>query len=64
MLGVGVGGLNDFPDSFKSGNVNKPWRNGNRLQLKTFYEAKNDWYTRTWDEDSQLQVDYVRIRSL
>lgn len=64
VLGVGVGGINDFPDDFKSGNSNKPWTDGNRLQIKKFYESKNEWYNNTWGEESQLQIDYVRIKSV
>lgn len=64
MLGVGVGGVNDFPNDYKSGNFDKPWINNNRLQVKKFYESRNNWYDNTWGADSQLQVDYVKIRSL
>lgn len=64
VLGIGVGGINDFPDDFNSGNFKKPWKNENRLQVKRFYESKNEWYNQTWGKDSQLQIDYVKVKSL
>lgn len=64
VLGVGVGGITDFPDGFKSNNFEKPWKNRARLQVKKFYDNKQDWYDKTWGSNSQLTVDYVRIKSL
>lgn len=64
VLGVGVGGINDFPDGYKSGNFDKPWKNlaiRNRLD---FANAKDDWI-KTWNgNDVALKVDYVRVWSL
>ncbi|XP_072397170.1 beta-1,3-glucan-binding protein-like [Diabrotica undecimpunctata] len=63
VLGIGVGGINDFPDDFMSGSVPKPWRNRNSLQVKSFYESRNQWLP-SWNTGGQLQVDYVRIKSI
>lgn len=55
-IGLGVGGLN-FEDSEDE---SKPWKNRERLSVKKFYSAREKWQ-RTWNEDSALQVDYVKV---
>lgn len=59
VLGVGVGGFNFRDQHFN----NKPWRNGERLSQKKFFDAKNDWIG-TWSAGSSLEVDYVKVIAL
>lgn len=54
-IGVGVGG-HSFADTIPG----KPYTNTEaKAQLK-FYRAKNEW-KRTWNSDSELIVDYVKV---
>lgn len=55
-IGLGVGGFN-FEDS---NDGSKPWKNAERLSVKKFYNAKVDWKS-TWNENSALEVDYVKV---
>ncbi|ETN65516.1 Gram negative binding protein subgroup A [Anopheles darlingi] len=57
-LGVGVGGVKDFPDPSVTGpsRVAKPWRNTSPKAEYLFYQNRNTWY-RTWTEP-ELTVDY------
>ncbi|KAJ8954335.1 hypothetical protein NQ314_007118, partial [Rhamnusium bicolor] len=64
VLGVGVGGISDFPDGYKSGENDKPWRNKNHKQVKTFFTSKDSWYPTWGDESRQLQIDYVKVTSI
>lgn len=58
-LGVGVGGLFDFPESSR-----KPWSNTDRDAIKRFFEGKPTWL-QTWDEErSCLIVDYVQVTAV
>lgn len=64
VIGVGVGGINDFPDGFRSGNNAKPWINRSRAQAKDFFTGRRNWLN-TWDGDNAaLQVDDVKIWAL
>lgn len=58
-IGVGVGGFN-FEDRSDG---SKPWKNGERLSMKKFYNAQSQWRT-TWNENSTLEVDYVKVWAL
>lgn len=63
-VGVGVGGINDFPDGYRStSNIPKPWTNKEVKQMRKFFDAKNQWLT-TWNEHSQLKIDFVKIYAL
>lgn len=63
VIGIGVGGINDFPNDFRSGDVPKPWKNRNNVQVKMFYENRSQWLP-SWNTGGQLIVDYVRIKSI
>nr|BAG14263.1 GNBP1 [Tenebrio molitor] len=64
VLGVGVGGVNDFPDDFRSGTNVKPWRNKDNKQVKNFFTARSEW-GKTWSGDNcALQVDYIKVWAL
>ncbi|EFA11591.1 Gram-negative bacteria binding protein 2 precursor [Tribolium castaneum] len=64
VLGVGVGGNNDFPDSVQSGNHKKPWVNKDPKEVKFFFNARSEWLG-TWKGDNTaLQVDYVKVTAL
>ncbi|XP_057370125.1 beta-1,3-glucan-binding protein-like isoform X1 [Daphnia carinata] len=44
----------------------KPWSTADTVQMKPFWEARNQWYP-TWTrnpEDSHMLVDYIRVWSL
>lgn len=63
-LGVGVGGVTDFPDSSMTGPLRqpKPWNNTSPKAEYFFYQNRNVWF-RTWT-DPELKVDYVRVYAL
>ncbi|KAL9700390.1 hypothetical protein quinque_003831 [Culex quinquefasciatus] len=63
-LGVGVGGVTDFPDGSRTGSLKqpKPWNNTSPKAEYNFYQSRNVWY-RTWTEP-ELKVDYVRVYAL
>lgn len=63
-LGVGVGGLNDFPDGFGPINGTKPWSNTERNYIKHFFDARDVWM-KTWNGDKPaLQIDYVKVTAI
>ncbi|KAJ8971184.1 hypothetical protein NQ317_005354 [Molorchus minor] len=60
VIGVGVGGISDFPNDFTSKSGKKPWKNMGRTQVKDFFESRNVWHS-TWSENKrQLEVEYFR----
>uniref|UniRef100_A0A9I3CJN8 GH16 domain-containing protein n=1 Tax=Anopheles culicifacies TaxID=139723 RepID=A0A9I3CJN8_9DIPT len=63
-LGVGVGGIKDFPDHSQTGPAKsaKPWNNTSPKAEYFFYQNRNTWY-RTWTEP-ELTIDYVRVYAL
>uniref|UniRef100_A0A9I3GIT3 GH16 domain-containing protein n=1 Tax=Anopheles farauti TaxID=69004 RepID=A0A9I3GIT3_9DIPT len=63
-LGVGVGGVKDFPDFSVTGPTQtpKPWNNTSPKAEYFFYQNRNTWY-RTWTEP-EMTVDYVRVYAL
>ncbi|CAH0546477.1 unnamed protein product [Brassicogethes aeneus] len=62
VLGVGVGGINDFPEGSTSNGYSKPWKNSDRDMFKDFYNQTSNWKS-SWT-DSSLLVDYVKIRAI
>ncbi|XP_055599800.1 beta-1,3-glucan-binding protein-like [Uranotaenia lowii] len=54
-LGVGVGGHYDF-HLFDE----KPWKDLSVKAVNNFWAARGKWYP-TWNSNSTLQVDYVRV---
>ncbi|XP_075234469.1 beta-1,3-glucan-binding protein 1-like [Lycorma delicatula] len=65
-IGVAAGGMREFPnDSTSSNSEAKPWKNKGEVKfLLKFWEAKNQWYPTWKEEESSLQVDYIKITSL
>lgn len=63
-MGVGVGGLADFPDLCLNGPARavKPWNNTSPKAELNFNAKKSKWYP-TWT-DPALKIDYVRIYAL
>ncbi|XP_055629565.1 beta-1,3-glucan-binding protein [Toxorhynchites rutilus septentrionalis] len=63
-LGVGVGGVTDFPDFCRTGTLGaqKPWNNTSPKAEYHFYQNRNTWF-RTWT-NPELIVDYVRVYAL
>lgn len=62
-LAVAVGGIHEFADLATSTGYVKPWRNVEAKAMYNFYRAKDNWYP-TWDLQTGLQVDYVKIWAL
>lgn len=65
-LGVGVGGMADFPDSCLSGILRtvKPWNNTSPNAELNFWRSRETWLP-TWIGDSSvLQVDHVKVWAL
>lgn len=57
-IGVGVGG-HSFPDDISG----KPYTNLEGQAEYKFYRAKDSWLP-TWNENSQMVVDYVKVYSI
>lgn len=63
-LGVGVGGNNDFPDTYVTGSGNtKPWNNMEVKEKRNFFDARDQWLP-TWGERARLEVDEVKVYAL
>lgn len=62
MLGVGVGGINDFPNDYKTNGKLKPWTNSAFHQVKHFYYDRENWEP-TW-VSPELKVYYIKITAL
>ncbi|GAB1860313.1 Beta-1,3-glucan-binding protein [Camponotus japonicus] len=62
-LGIAVGGIHEFPDLVTSSGYTKPWRNDGSQAIYNFYQAKDNWQP-TWNTDTALKVDYVKIWAL
>ncbi|XP_012276457.1 beta-1,3-glucan-binding protein [Orussus abietinus] len=66
-LGVGVGGVRQFPERTTSGQYDKPWRNVGAKAMLHFWQAKNQWFP-SWNDEygkkTALEIDYIRIWSL
>jgi len=59
-IGYGVGGLEDFPDNIP----NKPWQNGDNKPVFKFWSNminKHEWLE---DENSEFQIDYIKVFSI
>lgn len=63
-IGVGVGGMADFPDDSVSGlnGKRKPWINYDPKAELKFWNDVHNWNS-TWNRDSGfgLEVDYVKV---
>lgn len=64
-LGVGVGGLGDFPDGSKNGvgQTDKPWENSDNQAERKFYGDLAKWKA-TWTDQSVLKVDHIKVTAL
>lgn len=63
-LGVGVGGIQRFPDGIWNGGAIKPWKNTSPKAVYNFWKAKDAWYPSWRSEQSALQIDSVKVWSL
>lgn len=63
-LGVGVGGLADFPDDSSNGMWQKPWENTSPKAELSFYLKSHEWYPTWSNRHSGLIVDYVKVYSV
>lgn len=64
VLGIGAGGVSDFPDMCRSRGVMKPWKNiGVKLNLD-FFKASDQWLPTWAGDNSALKIDYVRVWAL
>lgn len=55
-IGLNVAGIREFSEDIS----NKPWKNSATKAMLKFWDARSQWFP-TWDEDSALQVDYVKV---
>ncbi|XP_015123674.1 beta-1,3-glucan-binding protein [Diachasma alloeum] len=66
-FGLGVGGMQAFPDNTRSGNYEKPWRNVEAKAMLRFWQAKDQWLP-TWrlgtKHSAALEIDYVKISAV
>ncbi|CRK99328.1 CLUMA_CG012566, isoform A [Clunio marinus] len=63
IINLAVGGTNFFDDSFVNRDYPKPWLNSSPRAAADFWEGRSKWEP-TWNrynDDSHLQVDYVRV---
>lgn len=63
-LGVGVGGIQRFPDGSLSQGLPKPWRNPSPKAMLSFWKAKNQWFPTWKGKDTALQIESVKVWSL
>ncbi|XP_021920148.1 beta-1,3-glucan-binding protein-like isoform X2 [Zootermopsis nevadensis] len=64
VISLAVGGLSDFfLDSADYKPFPKPWNNTSPTATLDFWERKDEWYP-SWQEGSDMQVDYVRVWAL
>lgn len=59
QIGLGAGGYN-FEDRSDG---TKPWKNGERLSVKKFSSAQEQWIS-TWNENSVLIIQDIKISAL
>lgn len=65
-LGIGVGGISDFPDNSRTGpqNLIKPWSNTSPKAELRFWGDQSKWYS-TWNRSTnKLQIDYIKVWSI
>lgn len=63
-LGVGVGGINDFPDDSQSNGSIKPWKNKSRKNIRDFFNSLNVWSS-TWKSGSEImQIESVEVTAI
>ncbi|XP_075224691.1 beta-1,3-glucan-binding protein-like [Lycorma delicatula] len=60
MIGLHVGGLEDFPDGITNNGAAKPWRNDQTDRKLNFYRDTVNWH-RTWNEETKLQIEYIKV---
>ncbi|XP_011305730.1 beta-1,3-glucan-binding protein-like [Fopius arisanus] len=67
VLGLGVGGIQVFPDNTRSGNYEKPWRNVEAKAMLRFWQTKDQWLP-TWHlstkQTAALEIQYVKISAV
>lgn len=59
-IGLHAGGVLEFPDSCVSGLQDKPWINSRPNRVLTFWQDRKSWFP-TWNDDSALRVEYVKV---
>lgn len=69
-LGVGVGGISDFPDTCKTGSASKPkdkpWGNRDPKSLLNFFRDTTNWHS-TWmanQDQALMKIDYVKVYAI
>jgi beta-glucanase (GH16 family) len=67
VINLAVGGVNYFSDGFRNEGAAKPWSNTSPTAMRDFWRGKSGWLP-TWNyginEDSHLQIDFVRVWAL
>lgn len=67
-VGVGSGGIADFPDDSTTGKIdrrtNKPWRNDDPKAELNFWNDRINWES-TWTTDNiRMEIDYIRVYAI
>ncbi|XP_075224692.1 beta-1,3-glucan-binding protein-like [Lycorma delicatula] len=60
MIGVHVGGTEDFPDGITNNGAVKPWGNGQAGRKLNFYQDIPNWH-RTWNDETKLVIEYIKV---
>lgn len=64
VMGVGVGGMFEFPENCQSNGDRKPWENLSP-KAELFFAADSEKWKSTWNQrDAGLIVDYVKVYSI
>ncbi|GLV46385.1 Gram-negative bacteria binding protein 1 [Carabus blaptoides fortunei] len=64
ILGIGVGGLPDFPNNSRSRGMSKPWKNFAIKRNRQFFNQKAQWGPNWKGDNSALKIEYVRVWAL
>ena len=66
VISLRVGGISFFPDDDQAQNKphRKPWKNSSDKAAADFWNSNEDWLESWKENDTDLQIDYVRIYAL
>ncbi|XP_066991402.2 beta-1,3-glucan-binding protein [Anabrus simplex] len=63
-VGVGAGGIREFPDGATSHGHQKPWKNLNAKAMLLFWKDKDSWLPSWSEEGLSLQVEHIKVWAL
>ncbi|CAG0879122.1 unnamed protein product [Darwinula stevensoni] len=64
IVNLAVGGTNGFFPDGTTGPYPKPWSNTSPQAFKDFWDRRGDWYPTWIEDDTHLQVEYVKVWAL